>query len=99
LVRCSAANSIPYSITSSARASTVGGISRPSASAVVQIDDEIEFGRLLDWEVPSSYPVLADAGSCLATDRVRKKRLEHQAHSRFDIRGGCGLPVATRAES
>src|SRR5262245_8336173 len=26
-------------------------------------------------------------------------RLEHQAHSRSDIRGGCGLPVATRAES
>ena len=30
--------------------------------------------------------------------RVWKKRLEHQAHSRSDIRGGCGLPVATRAE-
>jgi hypothetical protein len=26
-------------------------------------------------------------------------RHPHQAHSRSDIRGGCGLPVATRAES
>jgi len=34
----------------------------------------------------------------LATVRVWKKRLEHQAHSRSDIRGGCGLPVATGAE-
>src|SRR5262249_15845872 len=29
----------------------------------------------------------------------KKKRLEHQANSRSDIRGGYGLPVATRAES
>jgi hypothetical protein len=27
-----------------------------------------------------------------------KKRPEHQAHSRSDIRGACGLPVATGAE-
>src|SRR5262245_20318334 len=31
----------------------------------------------------------------LATVRVWKKRLEHQAHSRSHIRGGCGLPVTT----
>ena len=41
----------PHSITSSARASSVGGTSRPSALAVVKINDEIEFGRLLDREV------------------------------------------------
>jgi hypothetical protein len=35
----------------------------------------------------------------LATVRVWKKRPEHQAHSRFNIRGGCGLPVATRPKS
>ena len=29
--------------------------------------------------------------------RVWKKRLEHQAHARCDIRGGCGLPVMTGA--
>src|SRR6516162_585229 len=34
----------------------------------------------------------------LATVRVWKKRPEHQAHSRSDIRGGCGLPVTTRTE-
>jgi hypothetical protein len=35
----------------------------------------------------------------LATVREWKKRLEHQAHSRFKSRGGCGLPVATGAVS
>jgi hypothetical protein len=37
--------------------------------------------------------------SALATVREWKKRLEHQAHSRFKRRGGCGLPVATGAVS
>src|SRR5438128_5936928 len=44
-------------------------------------------------------PSLLMRARALATVRVWKKRLEHQAHSRSDIRGGCGLPVATRAES
>jgi hypothetical protein len=35
----------------------------------------------------------------LATVRVWKKRLEHQAHVRSAIRGGYGLPVATGAVS
>ena len=35
-----------HSITSSARASSVGGTSRPSALAVLQVDDQLEFGRL-----------------------------------------------------
>jgi hypothetical protein len=34
-----------------------------------------------------------------ATVRVCKKRLEFQAHSRFAIQDGCGLPVATGAVS
>src|SRR5262245_66155070 len=44
-------------------------------------------------------PSLLMRARALATVRVWKKRPEHQAHSRSDIRGGCGLPVATRAES
>ena len=40
-----------HSITSSARASSVGGTSRPSALAVLQIDDELELGRLHDRQV------------------------------------------------
>ena len=42
-------------------------------------------------------PSLLMQARALATVRVWKKLPEHQAHSRFDIRGGCGLPVATRA--
>src|SRR5262249_16011893 len=44
-------------------------------------------------------PSLLMRARALATVRVWKMRLEHQAHSRFDIRGGCGLPIAARAES
>jgi len=44
-------------------------------------------------------PSLLMRARAQATVRVWKKRLEHQAHSRSDIRGGYGLPVATRAES
>ena len=41
----------PHSITSSARASSVGGILRPSALGGLQVDDEIELGRLFDRQV------------------------------------------------
>src|SRR6516225_546647 len=44
-------------------------------------------------------PSLLMRARALATVRVWKKRPEHQAHSRSDIRGGCGLPVTTRTES
>ena len=44
---------------------------------------------------PSTYPSLLMRARALATVRVWKKRLELQAHSRFNFRGGCGLPVAT----
>ena len=43
-------------------------------------------------------PSLLMRARARATVRVWKKRLELQAHSRFAIRGGCGLPVATGAE-
>src|SRR5262249_11653842 len=44
-------------------------------------------------------PFLLMRARAQATVRVWKKRLELQAHSRFAIRGGCGLPVATGADS
>jgi len=44
-------------------------------------------------------PSLLMRAHALATVREWKKRLEHQAHSRFRSRGGCGLPVATGAVS
>src|SRR5215471_11751927 len=43
-------------------------------------------------------PSLLMRARALATVRVWKKRPEHQAHSRFGNRGGCGLPVTTGAE-
>ena len=42
---------LTHSITSSARASSVGGTGRPSALAVVRLNDEIKLGRLLDRHV------------------------------------------------
>jgi hypothetical protein len=42
-------------------------------------------------------PSLLMRARAQATVRAWKKRPELQAHSRFGIRGGCGLPVATRA--
>jgi hypothetical protein len=40
-----------HSITSSARASRVGGISNPMRLAVLKVDHELEFHRLQDWWV------------------------------------------------
>ena len=40
-----------HSITSSARASRVSGISRPSALAGLQVDDQLKSRRLLDWDI------------------------------------------------
>src|SRR6516225_8414735 len=57
--------------------------------------------RSFDTTVTMLYhlrgPSLLMRVSALATVREWKKRLEHQAHSRFKRRGGCGLPVATGA--
>ena len=43
-------------------------------------------------------PFLLMRARALATVRVWKKRPEHQAHSRSDIRDARGVPVATEAE-
>ena len=48
---CIEANSLSYSITSSARASSVGGTSRPSALAVLRLIDQLVLGRRLHRQV------------------------------------------------
>ena len=48
-------------------------------------------GKLCHLRIPS----LLMRARAQATVRVWKKRLEHQAHSRCDVLGGCGLPVMT----
>ena len=50
-------------------------------------------GKLCHLRIPS----LLMRARAQATVRVWKKRLEHQAHSRCDVLGGCGLPVMTGA--
>jgi len=42
---------MPYSITSSARLSNVGGILRPSALAVLSVHHQFELRWLFDWQV------------------------------------------------
>ena len=44
-------------------------------------------------------PSLLMRARAQATVRIWKKRPELQAHSRFTIQDGCGLPVATGAVS
>ena len=48
-MRCS--NERPYSITSSANREHVGGMSMPSALAILRLITELELGRLLDCEL------------------------------------------------
>ena len=52
-------------------------------------------GKLFHLRIPS----LLMRARAQATVRVWKNRLEHQAHSRSNFRGACGLPVATGAGS
>jgi len=48
---CTAAKRASYSITSSAMESTPAGIVRPSVFAGFEVDDQLEFGGLEDWQV------------------------------------------------
>ena len=59
LSNCAATNGcMPYSITSSARASTVGGILRSSALAVLRLTMEFELGRPASPEDRPAFPPL-----------------------------------------
>ena len=59
-----------YSITSSARARINGGIVRPSAPGGLEVDDEIECGRLLNRKIStlSSLQDAVDIASIAAKD-------------------------------
>ena len=75
-----------HSITSSARASSVGGIVEAERLGGRQVDDQIELGRLLDREVGRLRPAqnLVDIVGG-APEQVREVRsIGHQA-SRFDV--------------
>jgi hypothetical protein len=56
-----------YSITSSAMASSVGGTVKPSAFRGLEIDDELELGRLHHWQTGRllSFENSADTGASL----------------------------------
>src|SRR5262245_51323402 len=61
-----------HSITSSARASSVGGTSRPSALAVLKADDEPEPRRLLDRNIGgfgSAQDLVEQLGGALEQSR------------------------------
>jgi hypothetical protein len=55
-----------HSITSSARASSVAGISRPSALAVFKLIASSKLCRLLDWQISwlSALQYLVNVESC-----------------------------------
>lgn len=78
-----------------------GGVMHRKTSPLWQYLDVETILRYVDSAVTMLYhlraPSLLMRVSALATVREWKKRLEHQAHSRFKSRGGCGLPVATGA--
>src|SRR5215211_5340798 len=40
-----------HSITSSARASSIGGTSRPEGLGRFEVEDKLELGRLLNWKI------------------------------------------------
>ena len=75
----------PHSITSSARASSVGGTVEAERLGGRQIDDEIELGRLLDREVGRLRPAqnLVDIVGG-APEQVREVRSIGHQTSRFD---------------
>src|SRR5262249_7329810 len=75
-----------YSITSSARASRVGGIFDAECHAGDQVDDEIELGRLLNWNIArlGTAQVFIDVvGS--ARVQVREIRTIRHQTCRFDV--------------
>jgi hypothetical protein len=74
-------------------------IGDPKALAIGQQHHVQPVARNVDTSVRKvrhlRIPSLLMRARALATVRVWKKRLEHQAHSRFEHRDGDGLPVTT----
>ena len=69
----------PHSITSSARASSDGGTSRPSALAVLRLIDELEFHRLLHRQV-GRFLALEKAAGIVADQAERVAETGSVAH-------------------
>ena len=76
-----------HSITSSARASSVGGTSRPSALAVLRLMHQLELGRLHDRQVGRLLALEnsagIDAGLTVASPNVGA--VAHQAAGRGEV--------------
>ena len=80
-----------YSITSSARASSVGGTSRPSALAVLRLIDQLVLGRRLHRQV-GRFLALEDtiyvAGrASILVDKIRPVRDQAAAGDELATRG------------
>ena len=89
-----------HSITSSARASSIGGTSMPSVLAVLQIDDQFELGRLLHRQIGGLRP-LENAAAIDAdlAERIRKAGAVAYQPTRFRIvahRVGCRNRMTNR---
>ena len=96
-----------HSITSSARASSVGGTSRPSALAVFEVDDQLEFGRLHDRQVGGlgAFENAAGIDADLTVGIGNAGSIAHQAAGCGDTRGqdrsqeSRGAPPARRVDA
>ena len=93
-------SSAAHSITSSARASSVGGISRPSALGSLEVDDQFELGRLHHRQVGGLFALEnATDIDCKLTVGIRHTRpvahepavLHIRAHR---VDGGNGWRIA-----
>ena len=75
-----------HSITSSARASSDSAEWKPERLSSLEVDDQLEFGRLLDWQVAGLCPPqnhIDIIGG--ASEQVWKVRSIGHQGTRFDI--------------
>src|SRR2546423_15085539 len=88
----------PHSITSSARASSVVGTSRPSALAVPTLTDEFELRGLQDWEVCWLFalenPARINAGFAISVCNVGSVAQETASRDELTIMIDCRNGVA-----
>jgi hypothetical protein len=86
-----------HSITSSARPSSIAGISRPSAFRSLEIDTQLEFGRLVKRDISriGTPKNLIDEVGEAAIDFRLVNRISHQSANfdEFAERINCGNPA------
>src|SRR5262249_6851442 len=72
-----------YSITSSARPSSVDGTTSPSSFAALRFDDKLELRRLLDWISPGFVPTLSTMPAAPAIRQSAIVWLDTSSRSHF----------------